>query len=95
VSRAGQSLTRQATTNYLNQPFTAYPDASLEIISRGDSGVGLIATQWVLRGTNSGPYFDGTPLTGRTLTLPGASFTQVESDKIRFALNAPPLTDRR
>ena len=26
---------------------------------------------------------DGTPPTGRTLTLPGASFVQVEGDKIR------------
>ncbi len=26
---------------------------------------------------------DGTPPTGRTVTLPGASFVQVEGDKIR------------
>ncbi len=57
---------------------------SLDIISSGDTGGGLVATQWVLHGTNTGPYFDGTPPTGRTVTLPGASFTQVEGDKIRY-----------
>jgi predicted ester cyclase len=56
---------------------------SIEIISTGDTGGGLIVTQWVLHGTHTGPYFDGTPPTGRTLTLPGASFAQVEGDKIR------------
>jgi predicted ester cyclase len=42
-----------------------------------------VASQWVFHGTNTGQYFDGSPPTGRTLTLPGASFTQVEGDKIR------------
>ena len=42
---------------------------------------GLVGTQRVL---HTGPYFDGSPPTGRTLTLPGASFTRVEGDKIRY-----------
>jgi hypothetical protein len=37
-----------------------------------------------LRPPLTGPYFDGYPPTGRTLTLPGASFVQVERDKIRY-----------
>jgi steroid delta-isomerase-like uncharacterized protein len=80
--RAGRTLTGQAIADYAKKVFTAYPDASLEIISIGDTGRGLVASQWVLRGTHTGPYFDGSPPTGRTLTLPGASFTQVEGDKI-------------
>src|ERR1700693_4484927 len=48
-------------------------EANLEIISIGDTGGGLVASQWVLHGTHTGPYFDGSPPTGRTLTLPGAS----------------------
>ena len=56
---------------------------SFEIISIGDTGGGLVASQWVLHGTHTGPYFDGSPPTGRTLTVPLASFTQVEGDKIR------------
>jgi steroid delta-isomerase-like uncharacterized protein len=81
--RAGsQALTGQAIADYAKKVFTAYPDMSLEIISIGDTGGGLVASQWVLHGTHTGPYFDGSPPTGRTLTLPGASFTQVEGDKI-------------
>jgi predicted ester cyclase len=34
--------------------------------------------------THTGLLMDATRPTGRTLTLPGASFTQVEGDKIRY-----------
>jgi steroid delta-isomerase-like uncharacterized protein len=78
--RAGKELTGEAIANFAK----AYPDASFEIISIGDTGGGLVASQWVLHGTHSGAYFDSSPPTGRTLTLPGASFTQVEGDKIRY-----------
>jgi steroid delta-isomerase-like uncharacterized protein len=82
--RAGKEpLTGKAIADYAKAVWRAYPDMSLDIISSGDTGRGLVATQWVLHGTNTGPYFDGTPPTGRTLTLPGTSFTQVEGDKIR------------
>jgi steroid delta-isomerase-like uncharacterized protein len=81
--RAGKTLTGQAIADYAKAVWTAYPDMSLEIISSGDTGGGLVATQWVFHGTHTGPYFDGSPPTGRTVTLPGASFTQVEGDKIR------------
>ena len=55
----------------------------LEIISRGDTGEGLVATQWVLHGTHTGPFMDGSPPTGRNAAYPIAIFTQVEGDKIR------------
>ena len=63
--------------------FTAFPDASFEIVSIGDTGGGLVAWQWLGRATNTGPLADGSPPTGRSVRLPGASFTQMESDKIR------------
>ena len=63
--------------------FAAYPDASFELISIGDTGGGLAAYQWLARATNSGPGPDGTPPTGRSVRVPGASFVQVEGDKIR------------
>jgi steroid delta-isomerase-like uncharacterized protein len=80
---AGQGLTGQAIASFAKGLFTVYPDASFEIVSIGDTGEGLVAWQWLARGTNSGPLADGSPSTGRSVTLPGASFTQVESDKIR------------
>jgi predicted ester cyclase len=32
----------------------------------------------------AGPFMDGTPPTGRTVTYPVASFAQIEGDKIRW-----------
>jgi steroid delta-isomerase-like uncharacterized protein len=80
---AGQGLTGQAIASFAKWVFTAYPDVSFEIVSIGDTGGGLVATQWLARATNTGPLADDSPPTGRSVTLPGASFTQVESDKIR------------
>jgi steroid delta-isomerase-like uncharacterized protein len=80
---AGQGLTSQAISGFAQGVFTAFPDASFEIVSIGDTGGGLVATQWLARGTNTGQSADGSPPTGRPVTLPGASFTQVEGDKIR------------
>jgi predicted ester cyclase len=62
---------------------TAYPDVRFEVISRGDTGGGLVATQLMLHGTHTGAFMDGTPPTGRTVTYPLASFAQIEGDKIR------------
>ena len=76
-------LTGQAIADFAKSVWAAYPDMSLEIISRGDTGGGLVAVQWVLHGTHTGPFMDGTAPTGRTVAYPGASFTQVEGDKIR------------
>src|SRR5258707_12852946 len=91
--RAGkEALTGKAIADYAKAVWRAYPDMSLDIISSGDTGGGLVATQWVLHGTNTGPHFEGTPPTGRTVTLPGASFTQVQGDKIR---HQPAYADRQ
>jgi hypothetical protein len=61
----------------------------LEVISSGDTGGGLVASQFLLHGTHTGPYFDGSPATGRTVTYPVASFAQVEGDKIRSEPRVP------
>ena len=38
---------------------------------------------WFYTAPTPGPFMDGTPPTGRTVAYPGASFTQIEGDKIR------------
>jgi steroid delta-isomerase-like uncharacterized protein len=81
--RAGENLTGEAIHKFLKAVWLAYPDASVEIISTGDTGGGLVATQWVMHATNTGTLPDGTPATGRTVALHGASFAQFEGDKIR------------
>lgn len=53
------------------------------MISSGYTSGGLVAIQWILHGSHTGPIMDGIPPTGRTVAYPGASFVQVEGDKIR------------
>jgi steroid delta-isomerase-like uncharacterized protein len=81
--RLDHPLTGKAIGDFAKSVWTAYPDTSFEIVSCGDTGGGLVAAQWVLHGTQTGPYMDGTPPTGRTVAYPGASFVQVEGDKVR------------
>ena len=75
--------TGSAIGDFAKSVWKAFPDVSLEIISIGDTGGGLVAIQWILHGTHTGPLMDGTPPTGRKVSYPGASFVQVEGDKIR------------
>jgi steroid delta-isomerase-like uncharacterized protein len=81
--RMGQVLTGSEIGDFAKMVWKAFPDASLELVSIGDTGGGLVAIQWILHGTHTGPLMDGTPPTGRKVSYPGASFVQVEGDKIR------------
>ena len=81
--RFDHPLKGKALADFIKSMFTAYPDIRLEVISRGDTGGGLVASQLVLHGTHTGPFMDGTPPTGRTVAYPVAVFTQVEGDKVR------------
>ena len=81
--RFDHPLKGQALADFFKSLFKAYPDLRLEVISRGDTGGGLIARQLVLHGTHTGPFMDGTPATGRKVAYPIATFSQVEGDKIR------------
>jgi steroid delta-isomerase-like uncharacterized protein len=78
-----QPFTGQAIGDFAKFVWTIFPDFSLDLISIGETGRGLVALQWVYQGTNTGAFPDGTPATGRRVTCPGASFVQVEGDKIR------------
>ena len=92
--RAGSApLTGQAIANYAKKVFTAYPDVSLEIISSGDTGGGLVASQWVLHGTHTGPYSDGTRLP--VVPLPFTGLPSLGLRAIRFARRPPTATGRR
>jgi steroid delta-isomerase-like uncharacterized protein len=81
--RFDHPLKGQALADFFKSLFTAYPDMRLEVISSGNAGGGLIARQFMLHATHTGPFIDGTPATGRKVAYPVASFTQVEGDKIR------------
>ena len=82
--RFDHPLKGKALADFFKSLFKAFPDLRLEVISRGDAGGGLVASQLMLHATHTGPFFmDGSPATGRTVAYPIASFTQVEGDKIR------------
>jgi steroid delta-isomerase-like uncharacterized protein len=81
--RFDHPLKGQAVGDFLKSVLKAYPDVRFEVISRGDIGGGLIATQLVLHATQTGTFMDGSPATGRTVAYAIAAFTQIEGDKIR------------
>ena len=70
---AGQGLTGEAIGGFAKGVFTAFPDVAFDIVSIGDTGGGLVASQWLARGANTGPLGDGSPPTGRRVTVPSSS----------------------
>jgi steroid delta-isomerase-like uncharacterized protein len=79
---AGQGLTREATAEYANGLWDAFPDLEFETISEAETEPGTVVAQWLMRGTNTGS-FAGLPPTGHAVSLLGAHFIKVEGDKIR------------
>src|SRR2546429_15381 len=69
------ALTGEAIPAYSGQPREALPDLSLEIVGATLACDGLVAAQWRMKGTNTGP-FRGLPPSGRSVSLPGADFIQ-------------------
>src|SRR5262245_61600162 len=69
-------VTGAAITAYASGLFAAFPDLKFEVISMALADNGVVAAQWCMQGTNSGA-FNGSPPTGRTVTLPGADFLTV------------------
>jgi steroid delta-isomerase-like uncharacterized protein len=78
----GHKLSREATADYAEGLWEAFPDLTFEIISKAETGPETVAAQWVMRGMNTGSL-QGLPPTGRSVEVPGADFIQVEGDKIR------------
>ncbi|MGI8740753.1 MAG: ester cyclase [Gammaproteobacteria bacterium] len=75
-------LTGAAITANATSLWAAFPDLSFEIISAAEARPGVIAAEWIMRGTNAGEFL-GLPATRKTVTLPGADFITVENDRVR------------
>jgi steroid delta-isomerase-like uncharacterized protein len=73
----------RAIADFAKVVWTIFPDFSLDLVSIGDVGGGVVVLQWVAHGTNTGPFPEGTAATGRKATFPGASFVQLEGTKVR------------
>lgn len=78
----GGDLTGEAIGRYAAGLWEAFPDLSFEIVSVGVSGPGIVAAQWLMEGTNSGPFRDMPP-TGREISLAGADFLSIDESGIR------------
>ena len=78
-------LKGEAIGAYAAGLWAAFPNLSFEILSAAEAGDGIVAAQWIMRGTNSGS-FAGLPPTGRHVELAGADFVKVEDGKIRSVL---------
>ena len=81
--RFDHPLKGQALADFIRSVLKAFPDLRFDVISRGNIGGALVATQLVLHGSHTGPFMDGTPPTSRKVAYPLASFAQIEGDKIR------------
>lgn len=72
----------EALKAYVNDLWEAFPDLSFDAVSTAEAGPNTVATQWLMKGTNSGP-FQGLPPSGCTVSLPGADFIEIEGDRIK------------
>lgn len=66
---------------YTQSLWDAFPDLSFELVSHAEGGEGIVAAQWLMKGTNTGS-FQGLPPSGQKVLLPGADFIKVSNGKI-------------
>ena len=74
-------LTGAAIGAYAQGLWDSFPDLSFDIVSVTQNASGLVSAEWVMKGTNTGP-FNGLPPTGAAVVLPGADFIRVDAGKI-------------
>jgi steroid delta-isomerase-like uncharacterized protein len=74
-------LSGPAIGAYVEGLVAAFPDLSFDIMSAAEHNSGLVAAEWLMKGTNTGSFM-GLPPTGKSFALPGADFVRVEGDKI-------------
>jgi steroid delta-isomerase-like uncharacterized protein len=70
------TLDARATAHYANGLFASFPDLTFDLSLIGLTGDGIVAAQWLMRGTNTAP-FQGLPPTGHEIAVPGADFIRL------------------
>jgi steroid delta-isomerase-like uncharacterized protein len=73
-----------AKTGIIDSFLTAVPDAVWQAEGTALVGDGSVALEWTFSGTNTGPWSDGTPATGKTFSLHGMSMFHVEGGMIAY-----------
>ena len=75
-------LTGVAIGAYAAGLFASFPDLSFDIVSASATGDASVVGEWMMRGTNTGPFGE-LPPTGLAITLPGVDLFSVDGNKIR------------
>jgi len=70
-----------AIKRYASGLWESFPDLSFDIVSVAETGGGRIAAEWLMRGTNLGP-FRGLPPTGKRIETAGADFLTTAGGKV-------------
>jgi steroid delta-isomerase-like uncharacterized protein len=78
----GGPISGEALRAYTGGLWSAFPDLTITEESIGEIGRDLVATQWVMRGTNTGGLM-GLPPTGLPIELRGADFIELAEGRIR------------
>lgn len=79
---SGGTISGPHLAGYTDALIAAFPDLSFDVVSAAETSPNQVAVQWVMKGTNSGPFAGGPP-TGKSVALPGADFMEIEGDKLR------------
>lgn len=79
---SGGPLSGDAFRTYMTGLWEGFPDLTFEVQSVGAIGPDLVASQWLMKGTNTGSRM-GLPPSGKTVTLPGADFFRMKDGKIQ------------
>jgi len=74
----------EALANFVKGVWAAVPDFSTEMLNAGEIEPGIVAHQWRVRGTATGPGMDGSAPSGDALNFQGTSIVTVKGDKIRL-----------
>ena len=71
----------EAFKSYMEGLWSAFPDLTFELVSKGKTGSNSAAFEWIMRGTNSGSM-NGLPPTGKAVAVSGADFVTLQNGKI-------------
>jgi steroid delta-isomerase-like uncharacterized protein len=77
----GGAISGDAIVSYVETLWGAFPDLTFEIRSAAETGNGRVAAEWIMRGTNRGP-FRGLPPTGKAVETVGADFIETEGGRV-------------
>ncbi len=70
---------------YAQSLWEAFPDLTLEIVSKAETATGMVVVEWLLTGTNS-KSFQGLLPSGNKISLAGADFIKILDDKIQSVM---------